>query len=95
MALQPIANLMFMRDLMYQHLRYHSAIPYDPLARTRFLVVSFAQLGAGVVAEKFLDVPHRPDEPHRYSSFEGGPLVLSDNALQSVIPTHIAPPSNV
>ena len=27
-------------------------------------------------------IPHHPDEPHRYSSFEGGDfLVLSDNAL--------------
>ena len=38
--------------------------------------------GAGVSADKFLDIPHHPDEPHRYSSFEGGDfLVLSDNAL--------------
>jgi arginine deiminase len=35
-----------------------------------------------VAEDKFLKIPHQPDEPHRYSSFEGGDfLVLSENAL--------------
>ena len=84
MALQPIANLMFMRDPCISI--YDTIVPSRmtySARRREPLVVSFALTwGAGVAADKFLDIPHHPDEPHRYSSFEGGDfLVLSDNAL--------------
>ncbi len=84
MALQPIANLMFMRDPCISI--YDTIVPsrMTYAARRREpLIVGFAlRWGMGVAAEQFLEIPHQQDEPHRYSSFEGGDfLVLSDEAL--------------
>ena len=84
MALQPIANLMFMRDPCISI--YNTIVPsrmtYSARRREPLLVSFALQWGAGVPADHFIDSPHHADEPHRYSSFEGGDfLVLSDEAL--------------
>ena len=84
MALQPIANLMFMRDPCISI--YNTIVPSRmtySARRREPLIVSFAlRWGAGVPAENFVEIPHQADEPHRYSSFEGGDfLVLSPQAL--------------
>jgi len=84
MALQPIANLMFMRDPCISI--YDTIVPSRmtySARRREPLIVSFAlRWGAGIAAESFLEIPHHADEPHRYTSFEGGDfLVLSPKAL--------------
>lgn len=84
MALQPIANLMFMRDPCISI--YDTIVPsrmtYSARRREPFIVGFALRWGMGVAAKQFLEIPHQQDEPHRYSSFEGGDfLVLSDEAL--------------